>query len=66
MKIRFVEEYNPVTGRTHWFTQKRWFPGWFYVIGTMGSTLTEGRALFERVKLHGTKRTLRVIESASL
>jgi hypothetical protein len=65
-RIRFVEEYHPITDRTYWFTEERWWPGWFYVNDTMAGTEEEGRAKWERIKRLGKGTNKKVLDHATI
>lgn len=50
MRLRFVEEYNPVTDLTIWSVERKYFAGWLYVSGTLTSDEDKARLIWERCK----------------
>ena len=64
MKIRFVEEYNPLNGETHWYVQKRSFPGWVTIYDTYSYDGGKAKRIWDRVKQGGFERRTKVLDEA--
>lgn len=47
MKLRFIEEYNPVKDASHWYVEKRW---WLCVPYTIALDEKKARVLWERCR----------------
>lgn len=67
MKIRLIEEYNPVTDKTYYEIRRfTWFPPmWLYVYGDRD--IADVRVVFERLKkTKAVRKVTRVLEKATL
>jgi hypothetical protein len=67
MHIRFVEEYNPVSGYSWFYAERKTWAGWLFISGSSGTTEREARERYDRIKATGQiKVKKRVIEQAQL